>query len=120
MIRIRLKAFDHGVLDQSTAKIVQTVERYEREGGRGPCPFPPRSTVTQARSGTPQHKDSREHFEMRVHKRLLDIVDHTAKTGRLAPAPRPSGGRGTSRSDSPSLTAPDPRAFARARPVVYG
>jgi small subunit ribosomal protein S10 len=62
MIRIRLKAFDHGVLDQSTAKIVQTVERTNARV-QGPVPLP-----------------TEKHLEMRVHKRLLDIVDHTAKT----------------------------------------
>ena len=79
MIRIRLKAFDHSVLDQSTAKIVQTVERTNARV-QGPVPLPTeihRYTVVR---GPHKHKGSREHFEMRVHKRLLDIVDHTAKT----------------------------------------
>ena len=79
MIRIRLKAFDHGVLDQSTAKIVQTVLRTQAKV-LGPIPLPTdKHRYTVIRSPH-KYKDSREHFEMRVHKRLLDIVDHTAKT----------------------------------------
>jgi small subunit ribosomal protein S10 len=68
MIRIRLKAFDHGILDQSTAKV------------QGPVPLPTEKHRYTVVRGPHKHKDSREHFEMRVHKRLLDIVDHTAKT----------------------------------------
>jgi len=92
MIRIRLKAFDHGVLDQSTAKIVQTVERTNARI-QGPVPLPTEKHRYTVVRGPHKHKDSREHFEMRVHKRLsrehfemrvhkrlLDIVDHTAKT----------------------------------------
>jgi small subunit ribosomal protein S10 len=76
MIRIRLKAFDHGVLDQSTAKIVQTVERTNARV-QGPVPLPTEKHRYTVVRGPHKHKDSREHFE---HKRLLDIVDHTAKT----------------------------------------
>jgi small subunit ribosomal protein S10 len=79
MIRIRLKAFDHGVLDQSTAKIVQTVERTNAKV-QGPVPLPTEKHRYTVVRGPHKHKDSREHFEMRVHKRLLDIVDHSAKT----------------------------------------
>jgi len=79
MIRIRLKAFDHGVLDQSCAKIVQTVERTNARV-QGPVPLPTEKHRYTVIRGPHKHKDSREHFEMRVHKRLLDIVDHTAKT----------------------------------------
>ena len=78
-IRVRLKAYDHEVLDQSTAKIVQTVERTSARV-QGPVPLPTEKHRYTVVRGPHKHKDSREHFEMRVHKRLLDIVDHTPKT----------------------------------------
>ena len=79
IIRIRLKAFDHEIIDQSTRKIVETVARTNATI-RGPIPLPTdkhRYTVIRA-----PHidKDSREHFEMRIHKRLIDIVQASAKT----------------------------------------
>ena len=78
-IRIRLKAYDHEVIDQSTKKIVETVVR-TGASVRGPIPLPTdKHRYTVIRSPH-KYKDSREHFEMRVHKRLLDIVDPTAKT----------------------------------------
>ena len=78
-IRIRLKAYDHEILDQSTKKIVETVLRTQAKV-RGPVPLPTeRNRFTVIRSPH-KYKDSREHFEMRVHKRLLDIVEHTPKT----------------------------------------
>ena len=79
MIRIRLKAFDHEVLDQSCAKIVQTVERTTARI-QGPVPLPTEKHRYTVVRGPHKHKDSREHFEMRIHKRLLDIVEHTPKT----------------------------------------
>ncbi|MDE0652606.1 MAG: 30S ribosomal protein S10 [bacterium] len=78
-IRIRLKAYDHEVVDQSARKIVQTVKRTQADV-RGPVPLPTeRHRVTVIRSPH-KDKDSREHFEMRIHKRLLDIVNSSAKT----------------------------------------
>jgi small subunit ribosomal protein S10 len=78
-IRIRLEAYDHEVIDQSTKKIVETVLRTQAKV-RGPVPLPTeRSRFTVIRSPH-KYKDSREHFEMRVHKRLIDIVEHTPKT----------------------------------------
>ncbi|MCY3926275.1 MAG: 30S ribosomal protein S10 [bacterium] len=78
-IRIRLKAYDHEVVDQSARKITQTVKRTQAEV-RGPVPLPTeRHRVTVIRSPH-KDKDSREHFEMRIHKRLLDIVNSSAKT----------------------------------------
>ena len=79
MIRIRLKAFDHGVLDQSCAKIVQTVERTNARV-QGPVPLPTEKHRYTVIRSPHKYKDSREHFEMRVHKRLVDIVEHTPKT----------------------------------------
>src|ERR1700730_410292 len=78
-IRIRLKAYDHEIPDHPTAKTVQTAQRTNARV-QGPVPLPTeRHRYTVIRSPH-KYKDSREHFEMRVHKRLLDIVDHTPKT----------------------------------------
>ncbi len=78
-IRIRLKAYDHELIDTSTRKIVETVNRTNAKV-RGPVPLPTdKHRFTVIRSPF-KDKDSREHFEMRVHKRLLDIVDSTPKT----------------------------------------
>ena len=79
-IRIRLKAYDHVVIDQSTKKIVETVLRTQAEI-RGPVPLPTeKHRFTVVRSPF-KDKDSREHFEMRIHKRLLDILEPSPKTG---------------------------------------
>ena len=78
-IRIRLKAYDHEIIDQSTQKIVETVLTAGHRVG-GPVPLPTdKGTATVIRHAH-KYKDSREHFEMRIHKRLLDIVDPTPKT----------------------------------------
>ena len=78
-IRIRLKAFDHRILDQSTSEIVNTARRTGAKI-RGPIPLPTslnRSTVLR---GPHVDKKSREQFEMRTHKRVLDIVEPTPQT----------------------------------------
>ena len=78
-IRVRLRAYDHEVIDQSTKKIVETVLRTNAQV-RGPVPLPTdRHRFCVIRSPF-KDKDSREHFEMRVHKRLIDIVEMTGKT----------------------------------------
>ena len=78
-IRIRLKAYDHRVLDQSTLEIVNTAKRTGAQV-RGPIPMPTRiERVTVLRSPHIDKK-SREQFEIRTHKRLLDIVDPTPQT----------------------------------------
>jgi len=78
-IRIRLKAFDHRVLDQSTQEIVNTAKRTGAQV-RGPIPMPTRiERVTVLRSPHIDKK-SREQFEIRTHKRVLDIVDPTPQT----------------------------------------
>ena len=78
-IRIRLKAFDHRILDQSTAEIVNTAKRTGARV-RGPIPLPTRlERFTVLRSPHIDEK-SREQFEIRTHKRLLDIVDPTPQT----------------------------------------
>jgi small subunit ribosomal protein S10 len=78
-IRIRLKAYDHEVLDQSTRKIVETATRTQATIV-GPIPLPTdKHRYTVIRSPF-KYKDSREHFEMRIHKRLIDIIEPSAKT----------------------------------------
>ena len=78
-IRIRVKAYDHEVIDQSTKKIVETVVRTQATV-RGPIPLPTEKHRYTVIRSPHKYKDSREHFEMRVHKRLLDILDPTPKT----------------------------------------
>ena len=78
-IRIRLKAFDHRILDSSTAEIVNTAKR---TGARvcGPIPLPTRLERFTVLRSPHIDKKSREQFEIRTHKRLLDIVDPTPQT----------------------------------------
>ena len=78
-MRIILKAFDHKVLDQSGAQIVETAEL---TGARvaGPVPLPTQIRRFCVIRGPHVDKDSREHFEIRTHKRLLDIMEPTSKT----------------------------------------
>jgi small subunit ribosomal protein S10 len=78
-IRIRLKAYDHEVIDQSARKIVDTVTRTGAKVS-GPVPLPTERNVYCVIRSPHKDKDSREHFEMRTHKRLIDILDPTAKT----------------------------------------
>ena len=78
-IRIRLRAYDHEVIDQSTKKIVETVIRTQAKV-QGPVPLPTEIRKYCVIRSPHKHKDSREHFEMRIHKRLLDIVEPTGKT----------------------------------------
>jgi small subunit ribosomal protein S10 len=78
-IRIKLKAYDHKVLDQSAEKIVDTVRR---TGARisGPVPLPTDRNVYCVIRSPHIDKESMEHFEMRTHKRLIDILEPTPKT----------------------------------------
>ena len=78
-IRIRLKAYDHRVLDQSAGDIVETARR---TGARvaGPIPLPTRTERYSVNRSPHVNKKSMEQFEIRTHKRLLDIIDPTAKT----------------------------------------
>ena len=78
-IRIRLKAYDHELIDQSTKKIVETVLRTNATV-RGPVPLPTEKHRYTVIRSPHKDKDSREHFEMRIHKRLLDILDWSPKT----------------------------------------
>ena len=78
-IRIRLKAFDHRVLDQSTSEIVSAAKRTGAQV-RGPIPLPTRIERFTVLRSPHIDKKSREQFESRTHKRLLDIVDPTPQT----------------------------------------
>lgn len=78
-IRIRLKAFDHTVLDQSAEKIVETAKRTGAEVS-GPIPLPTEKDVITILRAPHKYKDSREQFETRTHKRLIDILSPTPKT----------------------------------------
>ncbi len=78
-IRIRLKAFDHRVLDQSTSEIVNTARRTGAQV-RGPIPLPTRIERFTVLRSPHIDKKSREQFEIRTHKRLLDIIDPTPQT----------------------------------------
>lgn len=79
IIRIKLKAYDHAVLDRSVAEIVNTAKR---TGARvaGPIPLPTKRTVYTVNRSTHVDKKSREQFERRIHKRLLDIWNSTPQT----------------------------------------
>jgi small subunit ribosomal protein S10 len=78
-IRIRLRAFDHGVLDTSTSEIVNTAKRTGARV-RGPVPLPTRIERFTVLRSPHIDKKSMEQFEMRTHKRLIDIVDPTPQT----------------------------------------
>jgi small subunit ribosomal protein S10 len=78
-IRIRLKAFDHRILDQSTSEIVNTARRTGAKI-RGPIPLPTSLKRFTVLRGPHVDKKSREQFEMRTHKRVLDIVEPTPQT----------------------------------------
>ena len=78
-VRIRLKAYDHRVLDSAASKIVETVKR---TGGKvsGPVPLPTDIEKFTILRAVHKYKDSREQFEMRTHKRLIDITDPSKET----------------------------------------
>ncbi len=78
-IRIRLKAFDHSILDQSAGKIVETANKTGASIS-GPVPLPTDKNVYTIIRAPHKYKDSREQFEMRTHKRLIDIIDPTPST----------------------------------------
>ena len=78
-IRIKLKAYEHSIIDQSAARIVDTAKR---TGSRvsGPIPLPTEKEIVTILRSPHKHKDSREQFEMRTHKRLIDILQPTQRT----------------------------------------
>lgn len=78
-IRIRLKAYDHAVLDHSTADIVNTAKRTGAQV-RGPIPLPRKQSKFTVNRSPHVNKKSREQFEIRTHRRLIDIVEPTPQT----------------------------------------
>ena len=78
-IRIRLKAYEHRILDQSADKIVETAKRTGAQIS-GPIPLPTERTLYTVIRSPHKHKDSREQFELRTHKRLIDILEASNKT----------------------------------------
>ena len=78
-IRIRLKAYDHVVLEQSAEKIVDTAKKTGAKVS-GPIPLPTEKEIVTILRSPHKHKDSREQFEMRTHKRVIDILYPTQKT----------------------------------------
>ena len=78
-IRIKIRAYDHKLIDQSARQIVDTAKR-TGAGVIGPVPLPTEKTKYTVNRSTFVHKNSREQFEMRIHKRLIDIATPTPKT----------------------------------------
>ncbi|MBQ9941443.1 MAG: 30S ribosomal protein S10 [Christensenellaceae bacterium] len=78
-IRIKLKAYDHNLIDQSSSKIVETAKRTGAKVS-GPIPLPTQKEIITILRATHKYKDSREQFEIKTHKRLIDILDANAKT----------------------------------------
>jgi small subunit ribosomal protein S10 len=78
-IRIKIRSYDHKIIDQSTKTIIETVDR---SGAKiiGPIPLPTEKKKFTVLRSTFVHKDARDQYEMRVHKRLLDIIDPTPQT----------------------------------------
>ncbi|MBQ9187779.1 MAG: 30S ribosomal protein S10 [Clostridia bacterium] len=78
-IRIKLKAYEHSLIDQSAEKIVDTAKRTGAQVS-GPIPLPTEKEIVTILRATHKYKDSREQFEIRTHKRLIDILQPSTKT----------------------------------------
>ncbi len=78
-IRIKLKAYEHTLIDQSAARIVEAAKRTKARVS-GPIPLPTEKEIVTILRSPHKHKDSREQFEMRIHKRLIDIINPTQQT----------------------------------------
>ena len=78
-IRIKLKAYEHSIIDQSAARIVDVAKRTGAHVS-GPIPLPTEKEIVTILRSPHKHKDSREQFEMRTHKRLIDILQPTQRT----------------------------------------
>jgi len=79
VMRITLKAYDHKLIDQSAGKIIETVKKTGSKVS-GPVPMPTKKEIITILRATHKYKDSREQFEQRTHKRLIDIITPTQKT----------------------------------------
>lgn len=78
-IRIKIRAFDHKIIDQSTKKIIETIQRSDAQFF-GPIPLPTEKRKYTVNRSTFVHKSAHDQYEMRTHKRMIDIVEPTAKT----------------------------------------
>lgn len=78
-IRIKLSAFDYRIVDKSAEKIITTAERTGALVA-GPIPLPTKKTIYTVLKSPHVHKDAREQFQMKIHKRLIDIINPTSKT----------------------------------------
>lgn len=78
-VRIRIRAYDHKIIDQSTRTILETAARTGAKT-KGPIPLPTEKKKYTVNRSTFVHKDAREQYEVRIHKRLIDIYDPTPKT----------------------------------------
>lgn len=78
-IRIKIRAYDHKIIDQSTRTIIETALRSGAKV-KGPVPLPTEKSKYTVNRSSFVHKDSRDQYEMRIHKRLIDILDPTPKT----------------------------------------
>lgn len=78
-IRIKLRAYDHKIIDESVKQIIDTAQRSGAKVA-GPIPLPTEKSPVTVLKSTNQHKNAREQFEVRVHKRLIDILEPNAKT----------------------------------------
>ncbi|HAZ17071.1 MAG: 30S ribosomal protein S10 [Parcubacteria group bacterium GW2011_GWA2_43_13] len=78
-IRLKIRAYDHKIIDQSTRKIIDTAQRSGAEIA-GPVPLPTEKKKFTVLKSTFVHKNSRDQFEMRIHKRLIDIFNPTPQT----------------------------------------
>ena len=100
MIRIRLKAYDHQLIDQSAEKIVETAKRTGANVS-GPIPLPTKKEVVTILRSPHKYKDSREQFERRTHKRLIDVVKPSPKTvEETSPRRREAARREQARRDN--------------------
>ncbi|MDD6158884.1 MAG: 30S ribosomal protein S10 [Oscillospiraceae bacterium] len=91
MIRIRLKAYDHQLIDKAAETIVESAKRTDAQVS-GPIPLPTQKEIVTILRATHKYKDSREQFERRTHKRLIDIIGPTQKTvDALAALELPAG-----------------------------
>ena len=106
MIRIRLKAYDHQLIDQSAEKIVETAKRTGASVS-GPIPLPTKKEVVTILRAVHKYKDSREQFERRTHKRLIDILKPSPKT-----EPRVANRRGVITAPRPQIPLSVPQSAA--------
>ena len=79
VVRVILKAYDHKLIDQSAKKIIETAQKTGSKVS-GPVPLPTKREVVTILRATHKYKDSREQFEQKTHKRLIDVIEPTPKT----------------------------------------